>query len=111
MKRLILWASALLVSGSALAQMAPKLEPLPEPPPPPPGYQPDPALEPQVVIRKQGEDTVEEFRVNGQLYMIKVTPPHGVPYYLIDRKGDGHFEQLNTLDSRPSVPQWVIHRW
>ena len=52
---------------------------LPEPPPPPPGLALDPALEPQVTITTRGEDQVEEFRVNGKLYAVKVTPPHGVP--------------------------------
>src|SRR5918992_2992947 len=53
-----------------------KLQPIPEPPPPPPGMELDPTLEPQVTIRKRGQDTIEEFRIRGRLYMIKVTPPH-----------------------------------
>ena len=62
------------------------LQPIPEPPPPPPGYELDPALEPQVTILKRGTDTVEEYRLGGKLYMIKVTPAHGVPYYMVDRE-------------------------
>ena len=55
------------VTASAWAQQQPpKLEPLPEPPPPPPGMELDAEQEPQVTILKKGEDTVEEFRVNGQ---------------------------------------------
>ncbi len=84
------------------------LQPVPEPPPPPPGYQPDPALEPQVTIIKRGEDKVEEYRINGRLYMVKVTPPHGVPYYLVDSKGDGRMTRQEPLDSGLRVPQWVI---
>lgn len=84
------------------------LQPIPAPPPPPPGMQPDQALEPQVTITKRGEDKVEEFRVNGKLYMVKVTPPHGVPYYLIDSKGDGKFERQEAHDSGLRVPMWVI---
>jgi len=90
------------------AQQPPKLEPLPEPPPPPPGLAPDPALEPQVTITKRGEDKVEEYRVNGKLYMMRVTPPHGVPYYLIDTAGDGSMVRRDSLDSGVRVPQWVI---
>ena len=48
-----------------------------EPPPPPPGFELDPALEPQVTILKRGTDTVEEYRIGGKLYMVKVTPAHG----------------------------------
>ncbi|MCX8086047.1 MAG: DUF2782 domain-containing protein [Rhodocyclaceae bacterium] len=91
------------------AQTPPKLEPLPEPPPPPPGFI-DAPEEPQVTIRKRGEDRVEEYRLNGKLYMIKVTPAHGTPYYLVDPKGDGGFvrEDLHTGDKPLSVPLWVI---
>jgi hypothetical protein len=86
------------------------LQPIPEPPPPPPGMIEDAGLEPQVTIRKRGEDKVEEHRMNGKLYMIKVTPPHGTPYYLIDPKGDGGFirEDLGVGDRGISVPMWVI---
>ena len=28
--------------------------------------------------------------------MIKVTPAHGVPYYLVDREGDGKFTRDDT---------------
>ncbi|MBS3936308.1 MAG: DUF2782 domain-containing protein [Sulfuritalea sp.] len=96
---------------AAIAQQRPAdLQPLPEPPPPPPGLV-DPALEPQVTIRRQGEDKVEEYRIRGRLYMIKVTPPHGRPYYLIDRKGTGNFVQEETAvgDKGIAVPLWVIH--
>jgi hypothetical protein len=105
---------ALLFSAfalSAAAQQRPAdLQPLPEPPPMPPGMA-DPALEPQVTIRKQGEDRVEEYRMNGKLYMIKVTPPHGKAYYLVDRKGTGSFTQEDSAvgDKGISVPMWVIH--
>jgi len=108
MRRLL--ATALL--GFALplaAQQPPKLEPLPEPPPPPPGLAPDPALDPQVTITKQGENKVEEYRVNGKLYAMKVTPPHGVPYILIDESGNGMMVRRDSLDSGVRVPQWVIH--
>jgi hypothetical protein len=88
--------------------MPPKLEPLPEPPPPPPGYELDPALEPEVTIRQSGKDKVEEYRIRGKLYMVKVTPPHGKPYYLIDSRGDGTFSRQESLDSGLRVPMWVI---
>lgn len=34
----------------------------------------DPSLEPEVTITEGKDETVEEYRVNGQLYMIKITP-------------------------------------
>ncbi|MCB1910043.1 MAG: DUF2782 domain-containing protein [Rhodocyclaceae bacterium] len=81
-----------------------------EVPPPPPIVEGD-EVEPEVTIIKRGEDTVEEFRVDGRLYMVKVTPPHGVPYYLVDRKGDGLLERIETLEPGTSVPMWVLKRW
>lgn len=101
--------SWLLISPALHAQT--KLEPIPEPPPPPPGYQPDPALEPEVTIRDRGEDRVEEYRIRGKLYMVKVTPRIGPAYYLVDRKGDGVFVKHEGLESGLTVPQWIILRW
>jgi hypothetical protein len=99
--------SLLIAAGTyAQAQKPANLEPLPEPPPPP-GVD-DSFQEPQVTIKKRGEDTVEEFRLNGKLYMVKVTPPHGRPYYLIDDKGSGTFSRRDDLDSGLRVPLWVI---
>jgi hypothetical protein len=95
----------------APAGKTPALQPLPEPPPPPPGLEPDPALEPQVTIQRRGIDTVEEFRMNGRLYMVKVTPAHGVPYYLIDSVGRGEFVRYDNYDARTRPPMWVIHQF
>jgi len=105
-RRLLLLA---LLALPAAAQQPPGLQPIPAPPPPPRGMEPDPALEPQVTITKRGEDKVEEFRINGKLYMIKVTPPHGKSYYLIDEKGDGRMSRQESLDTGLRVPMWVIH--
>jgi Protein of unknown function (DUF2782) len=105
---------ALALLGIALplaAQQPPKLEPLPEPPPAPPGLAPDSELEPQVTITKRGDDKVEEFRINGKLYAVKVTPPHGVPYFLLDDIGDGTMSRRDSLDTGLRVPQWVIHKF
>jgi len=94
---------------TASAQTSPPagLQPIPEPPPPPAGYL-DPELEPQVTITNRGEDKAEEFRVSGRLYMIKVTQPNGLVYYLVDSKGDGKFAKQESFDSGLRVPQWVI---
>jgi hypothetical protein len=99
-----------LVALPAVAQTRPAdLQPLPEPPPPP-GMVDDAQLEPQVTIKRRGDDRVEEYRVNGKLYMIKITPPHGTPYYLIDPKGDGGFirDDQGVGDRKLAVPMWVI---
>ena len=87
----------------------PGTAPLDEPPPPPPIVQTDPALEPQVTVRTEGDQTIQEYRVNGKVYMQRVTPKHGRPYVLMDHKGDGTFsKQDNTLDNGNRVAQWVL---
>jgi len=108
--------SFLLLGGFSIAAFA--QPPVPanlEPLPPPPAFDaaPDAAAdnEPEVTIIKQTEQTVEEFRAAGRLYMIKITPKHGVPYYLVDDRGDGKFARQESLDSGLRVPQWVIHRF
>jgi hypothetical protein len=109
--RKILLVLLLAFAGAAYAQNPgnpPGLQPIPEPPPPPPGHELDPALEPQVTIIKRGTDTVEEYRIGGRLYMVKVTPPSGRPYYLIDHRGDGLFSRQDSFDSGIRVPMWVI---
>ena len=122
MRRIVL---ALLLSAAlpAAAQSnQPKdLRPLPEVPEPPAlalpapgaGDEDDPSLEPQVTITQRGEDKIEEYRINGRLYMIKVTPRIGLPYYLIDNQGDGTFSTHNTggLDQNIRPPMWVIHQF
>lgn len=87
------------------------LQPLPEPPPPPPGLELEPSLEPQVTIIKRAEQTVEEFRINGRLYMMKITPSSGAPYYLVDQTGNGQFTRLNNIDTGIHPPMWVIHQF
>jgi len=69
----------------------------------------DDSLEPQVTIVKREGATVEEFRVNGRLYKIRVTPDSGVPYTLIDPRGDGSFVPADAPGTPAlSVPMWVI---
>ena len=65
--------------------------------------------EPDVTIRQEGDRTVEEYRVNGKLYKIRVIPLRGEPYILIDQRGDGSFvPQEGPGTPGLSIPQWVI---
>jgi len=107
MRRLIVLLLSAVALNVAAQTTLPKLEPIPEPPPAPPGALNE-ALEPQVTITRRGEDKVEEFRMNGKLYMLKVTPPHGVSYYLLDNNGDGSWIRHDSHDSGLRVPMWVI---
>lgn len=84
---------------------------LPDLAPPPPGTVSD-EMEPEVTIRRQDDGRIEEYRINGQLYMVKVTPAKGPPYYLMDTNGDGELEsRRGELDPKLLVPNWAIFRW
>ncbi len=107
---LVLLVAALDAASQSTARTRPPgTIPLDEPPPPPAMVESDPALEPQVTVRREGEQTIQEYRVKGKLYMQRVTPKNGRPYILMDHKGDGTFsKQDNTLDNGVRVPQWVL---
>jgi hypothetical protein len=91
---------------------------VPAPPPPPENYNPPAAPElpdagqpePEVTITTKGTEIHEEYRLNGRLYMIKVVPKKGKPYYLIDQEGSGQFRR-SDFESRISIPTWVIKRF
>jgi len=68
--------------------------------------------EPEVRIIERKGKTVTEYRENGVVYMVKITPKVGPSYYLIDSDGDGDLEtRQNDLVPNMAVPTWVIKRW
>jgi len=105
--RRVLFLVLLGAAACAMAQQPPpRLEPLPEPPPPP--LIRDGADEPRVRIAPQEGDRVEEVREGGRVVMLKVTPPGGTPYYLMDPTGSGNYIRRESLDPGIRVPMWVI---
>ena len=117
--RLPLLIAGLFAAGVALA--APEqLQNVPEavPPPPPPmedgkPMEADQTPEPDITIVQRKDAVVEEYRIRGHLYQVKVKPFVGPAYYLIDRDGDGKMETKvgGDLYKPPIVPQWVIFSW
>lgn len=113
-------ASVALAAAFAVAlAAAPARAQVPPPPPlpeagkdvPAPYVAQDPDLEPQVtIIRREGE-TREEVRVGGQLRFIRVTPPHGRPYYLVPQADGTSFIRRSSLDPQLSVPMWMLFSW
>ena len=106
-------AAALAFSLGAAAQSTqrpkPPTVPLEELPPPPPMITTRPEPEPEVTTRTEADRSVQEYRLKGKLYMMRVTPKNGPPYILMDLKGDGTFtRQENALDNGVRVPQWVL---
>ena len=66
--------------------------------------------EPDVTIVQKGDRTVEEYRLNGVLYAVKVTPKVGKPYFLVRADGsDGNFIRADKPEMR--IPAWEIFSW
>lgn len=69
-------------------------------------------LEPQVTIIRRERHTIEEYRVNGVLKMVKVRPDFGPAYYLVDNDGDGTLETSRFVtDPNAQLPQWILFSW
>ena len=67
--------------------------------------------EPEVRIIRKKDTVIEEYRVNGSLRFIKVTPTSGPAYYLVDTDGDGVLEtRENDLDN-PPINRWILLQW
>lgn len=105
----------LLLSGSTWALEEPPtggLAPLPEQPDLPPPVESGESLEPDITIIRKGKETIEEYRINNQLYMVKITPSVGPSYYLIDTDGDGNMDvRRRDIEKQMQVPQWVLFSW
>ena len=69
-------------------------------------------LKPQVRVEDHANRRMEEYRVNNNLYMIKVTPKSGPSYYLVDTDGSGEMEmRRDTPGQGIQVPQWTLSNW
>ncbi|MEZ5558576.1 MAG: DUF2782 domain-containing protein [Pseudomonadales bacterium] len=61
---------------------------------------------PDITIIAEQDRTIQEFRQNGQLRMVRIQPKVGKPYYLVPRdqtRGYGDLERADML-----LPSWVI---
>lgn len=104
---LVLLGTPLLAHSEELPP--PNAEIVPEAPLP---VQSGEVLEPDITIIRRGEDVVQEYRVNGQLYMVKVVPKHGRPYYLIDTDHDGTLDvRRSDIEEGIRIHQWKIFSW
>ena len=69
-------------------------------------------IAPAVTLREHENRMVEEYRVNNNLYMIKVTPSVGAPYYLVDEDGSGDMAwNRGASQFEENVPQWALFSW
>ena len=110
-------ALALLGFGSSALAQAPGGNPIYLPTPnlpaaPAPGIYPGDGIEPEVTITETESEVITEYRIKGKLYMVKIDPQAGAPYYLFDTDGDGQLDnEENRSGTNLSVPQWLLFSW
>lgn len=85
--------------------------PIPAPPSVPAGVDLELTPEPEVTISQRDGEQAEEYRIRGQLYMVKITPRQGKPYVLIKQDKDGKFVRRDDIGGALVVPQWVIFQF
>ena len=111
MRRFIL-ISFLAFPAFAVDEQPPRLEAVPEVPEPPLPVQSGETLEPDITIIRKGKKTIQEYRSGGRLYMIKVIPDIGPPYYFLDSNGDGTMDvRRDDLNKGSGVNMWKILEW
>lgn len=64
---------------------------------------------PDVTVRQEGENTIQEYRENGRVYMVVVTPKHG-PQQIYNVDKDGHM--LDPNGQPPVKPvMYKVMQW
>lgn len=110
------FAACLFVTMHAGAQQTPPPADAPPPPPireplPPKVTDPEDQLAPEVVIRQEEDRTVEEYISGGRVYMVRITPTIGEPYYLIDTTGDGLLDMRHETFEPVKPVYWKLFEW
>ncbi|MCW8900842.1 MAG: DUF2782 domain-containing protein [Gammaproteobacteria bacterium] len=67
--------------------------------------------QPEVRIIHKKDTVIEEYRVDGRLRFIKITPTSGKPYYMVDMDGDGVLETRDDNFANPPINQWILLEW
>ena len=115
MRRLLLVSVLLLpfaTINAAEDDAPPRLENVPDVPESPKAVKSGETLEPDITVIRKGKKTSQEYRRGGRLYMIKVIPDIGPPYYLHDTDGDGKMDvRSNELDRGADVNMWNLLEW
>jgi hypothetical protein len=104
--------SILFLSLSSIAQAQ---APAPTKDVPIPPKAPPPATDeglPTVTIRDtESGDRVEEYRQDGKVVMVKVTPKRGVPYTLYDDDKDGRLDRSDAEKNDVSPVYYTLYEW
>ncbi len=106
----------LLSMHAKAGQHGAKPENIPEPPPMPTDTDESitttddhQQIKADVTIIRKKESTIEEYRINGKLHMVKITPTKGKPYYLLYPKNGGSPVRKDLDDVQ--TPYWKLFEW
>ncbi len=106
---IVLAAASILNSSLALAQQ----DDNDLPPPPIPPKVPNEEVVPSVVITEKEGERIEEYSRDGRVYMVKITPIKGPPYWYLDEDGDGQLELRDPDNGQGRVRPvyWKLKEW
>ncbi len=113
MPRLLAFILLVIAASAWAADEEPDLTLIPlEQPDIPQAVESGQPMAPDITIIHREKETVEEYRINNKLYMVKIQPVIGPAYYLVDTDGDGEMESRRSdLDKGLNIPQWVLFSW
>jgi hypothetical protein len=90
------------------AAPAPTEAPIPDKLPSPPSEE----TTPSVTIRSsESGDVIEEYREGGRIYMVRITPVRGKPYYLYDDDRNGRMDRTDADKAGVSPVYWTVYEW
>lgn len=68
-------------------------------------------IEPEVRIIETDRGTVYEYSAGGEVYMVRIVPQAGPPYYVVDTDGDGRLDTRYRTPGEINVNQWILYQW
>jgi hypothetical protein len=95
------------VTGLASAAAAQDV-PIPPKAPAPPSEEGAPTV---TIRSSENGDRVEEYREAGKVYMVRITPAHGKPYYLYDDDRNGRLDRSDADRHTIAPVYWTIYEW
>jgi len=112
MNRLFFASLFFLIAVAAVRaeEAAQQTEP-PAPPESPPQVESGEIVEPDVTIIETEKGQIQQYSINGHVYMVRIVPTSGPPYYLLDLDGDGTMDVRRDRPQDISIPQWVLFSW
>lgn len=104
-----LFLTLLLAAGAQDAAKSRQDVPIPEKIPSPVAKEDEPGVS---IRTGDNGDVIEEYRSNGKVTMVRITPKHGPTYYLYDDDHNGRLDRTDADKNATVSPvYWVIYEW